>query len=297
METQIQAFETTCEDGVVLKGKLIIPDEPKAVVQLNAGTATKKEFYLPFLTYLAEHGYLGCLWDYRGTGESAPESLKDCSYSFSEYGTKDMPAIRDYLKTQFPTLSLMLVGHSAGGQQVGLMDSCEDYLGMIGVAVSTGYAPGFFLGYRLQTEFFFRLYTPISVLLTGYLAAKRFGIMEDLPKHVIYEWRDWCHEKEYLFHPKFRGKTIPYGHYDEMPFPMHVYRFTDDKLSTEANVTSLWSHIHSQKEIIHHVIAPEEIGEKAIGHFGFFRKRMKDKIWPGVLEQLDEFLSQRMLTA
>lgn len=89
-------FETVCEDGVKLKGTLLIPENPKAVVQFNCGTATKKEFYLSFLTYLAENGYLCCLWNYRGSEKG--DDLKNSSYTFSDYGTKDMPAIKKYLK-------------------------------------------------------------------------------------------------------------------------------------------------------------------------------------------------------
>ena len=50
-------FETISEDGITLKGILLIPDNPKAVIQFNCGTATKKEFYLSFLTYLAAVSY------------------------------------------------------------------------------------------------------------------------------------------------------------------------------------------------------------------------------------------------
>ena len=102
METAIQqiSFSTTCEDGVVLGGILLVPPHPKAVVQFNGGTAAAKEFYLPFLTFLAEHGYLCCLWDYRGMGVSAPPTLKNCAYQYREYGLQDMPAIRKYLEAQ-----------------------------------------------------------------------------------------------------------------------------------------------------------------------------------------------------
>jgi len=45
-----EKFETYCADGVKLSGLLLIPEKPKAVIQFNCGTATKKEFYLKFLT-------------------------------------------------------------------------------------------------------------------------------------------------------------------------------------------------------------------------------------------------------
>ncbi|MEO1450652.1 MAG: alpha/beta fold hydrolase, partial [Bacteroidota bacterium] len=214
-----EAVQIPCADGVVLQGKLLIPDQPRAVVQFNAGTAAKKEFYQSFLTYLAENGFLCCLWDYRGSGETGPQQLKGCDYTFRDYGTKDMPAVKAFLRKRFPDLPLLLVGHSAGGQQAGMMPDMEGIRGMIGIAVSTGYAPGMPFGYRLQALFFFHLFSPVSIALADYVAAKRFGIMEDLPRNVVREWRDWCSKPDYLFDPAFYGKTVPKGHYEAMPFP------------------------------------------------------------------------------
>ena len=170
-------FETTCEDGVTLKGLLIKPSSAKAVVQFNAGTAAKKEFYLPFLTYLAENGYLCCLWDYRGSGESAPNTLKGCNYNYRDYGQKDMPTIKRFLQNEYPNLPLLLFSHSTGGQQVGFMHNLEGYEGMVGFAISTGYAPNMPFAYRIRTNYFFYLFTPLSNLIFGYLKAKQFGYM------------------------------------------------------------------------------------------------------------------------
>lgn len=291
MEIITEPFETTCQDGVVLRGKLIIPDQPKAVIQFNCGTGTQKEFYQHMLTYLAEHGYVCCLWDYRGNGESAPESLRACPYSFHEYGTLDMPAVKAYLKKRFPTLPFLIVGHSAGGQQIGLMDQVEDVDGLVAIAVSTGYGPGMPLSYRLQSLFFFYLFSPISVLLTGYVKAKPFNIMENLPRNVMREWRAWCSKKDYLFDSAFRGQTIPTGHFDHYPFPVSVYYAPDDNIGTEANCHSYWKHVQSERGIKIHKIIPAEYGLSAIGHFGFFRRKAKDTLWPLFLKDLDHMLS------
>jgi len=88
--------------GVVLQGLLLIPDHPKAVVQFNGGTATKKEFYLPFLKYLAAQGFICCLWDYRGSGESAPVTLKGCNYTYSDYGQKGYACYKKLFKKAVP---------------------------------------------------------------------------------------------------------------------------------------------------------------------------------------------------
>ena len=59
-----EKFEVTCLDGVILKGILLLPENPKAVIQFNCGTATKKEFYLPFLEFLSQHNYICCLYQH-----------------------------------------------------------------------------------------------------------------------------------------------------------------------------------------------------------------------------------------
>ena len=293
MAIQQEAFSVQCEDGVILKGKLLCPAEPKAVVQFNAGTAAKKEFYQAFLEYLVEHDYLCCLWDYRGNGESAPASLADCTYTCHEYGMQDIAAVKSFLKNRFPTLPFFIVGHSAGGQQIGLLPDISGIDGMIAFAVSSGYLGNMPLGYRLQAAYFFYLFSPISIALTGYVAAKRFGIMEDLPRNVLREWRAWCTKPSYFFHPKFRGNTIPHGHFDDYNFPVHVYSTLDDTISSPKNVEAFWSNVHSHKGIEFTQLSPKTMQEKKIDHFGFFKKRMKNKLWPTVVEKLDSFLIQK----
>jgi predicted alpha/beta hydrolase len=287
-----QSFFTTCDDGVVLKGLLFIPKQPKGIIQFNGGTATKKEFYFPFITFLAENNYLVCSWDYRGSGESAPKYLSKCEYTYSDYGSKDMPAIKSFLTSKYPELPILVFGHSAGGQQVGLMHNCEGYKGMVSFAVSTGYAPQFKLSYRLMSFYFFYIFSPVSIFLKGYVQAKPFGYMENLPKNVVLQWRDWCNKKEYFFHNKFYRKTIPEGFYNDMPFPIHLFWTNDDKISNEKNTRDFWQHVKSGYGISFHELIPAAYQEKEINHFGFFKKSMSNKLWPLALQKLNEFLER-----
>lgn len=287
---QKEPFSTACPDGVALKGILLIPEKPKAVIQFNSGTAAKKEFYLPFLEYLTEHDYLCCLWDYRGSGESAPEHLAKCDYFMHDYGTKDMPAIKNYLRTRFPDLPFLFVGHSAGGQQVGFIPKLDDVSGMVGFAVSSGYTRDMPFKNFVLSNVFFWLITPVSLLFKGYLMSKPLGIMENLPKNVIKEWRAWCSKPSYFFDKKFYGKTVLEGQFKSLPFPIHHFWATDDAIASEKNVNNLWQHFHSKKGITQEELHPKAINEKKIDHFGFFRRRMKDKIWVKALTILDEMI-------
>ncbi len=290
MNTKKENFTVICKDGVPLQGVLLIPESPKGVIQFNGGTAAKKEFYLPFLEYLAEDGYICCLWDYRGSGSSAPAELSKCDFTFSDYGIKDMPAIKKYLTERFSKQPFFIFGHSAGGQQIGFMEDLDGVQGVVNFAVSTGYLFHMPLSYRAVSMFFFYMFSPVSILVAGSVKAKKFGIMEDLPKNVVKEWKKWCEKKEYFFDKNFYGKTVPVGSFQNYKFPIHTFWATDDPISNERSVKTFWNKIKSTKPITFTKIEPSDLKVKTIGHFGFFKKNMKAKLWKETVLKFDEFL-------
>ncbi len=286
-----EGFSVVTEDGVTLKGELLYPQgNPRGVVQINAATGATRRYYVPFAQYLTEHGFIVCLWDYRGMGESASKALSELDYSFSEIGLKDMPAILDFLKSKFSTIPILGIGHSVGGQQLGLIKNNQILKGFVAVATSAGFPAFMPLGYRLKTLYFFYVFSPISIKLKGYVAAKKFGIMEDLPKNVLLEWRDWCSKPDYLFAKEFYGKTIPKGNYKNLSFPIQVLAATDDPIANPTSVKRFWSHIASDRGVSIRTYTPAELGVAKIDHFGFFRKSFKQSIWKDIISSLENFL-------
>ena len=275
-------------DGYPLAARLLVPDgTPKAVVQLNGGTAILKEFYGSFARFLVENGYAVCLWDYRGTGESAPSSLRDFPARMLDWGTLDMPAVLDFLDETFPNLPKLAFGHSAGGQQVGFMPNLDKLSGLVCFATSSGYWGFMPTDYRLKTHLFFHGVVPVGNALLGYTAARRLGIMEDVPKGVAREWRAWCSRPDYFFDPKFFGKTVPTGRFDALPFPVKVFWATDDPISNARSVPAFWRHVRSLHSLDVEALSPAEFGLKSIGHFGLFRKTARETLWPKALAALE----------
>jgi predicted alpha/beta hydrolase len=201
-----------------------------------------------------------------------------------------MPAIKTYLNQRFFDLPILFMNHSAGGQQMGLMSTFENVSGSINLGVSTGYLPGMPLHYRLQGYFFFNLFSPISIMICGYIAAKRFGIMEDLPKNVINEWKDWCTKENYLFDPEFLGKTIPKDTYQKIDFPIKVYYASDEEISTEQNIHNFWKNVKTTKKISKEKLRPEDYGLKKIGHFGYFKPNLKNTLWAKILSDINRLI-------
>ncbi len=284
----MQKLKIKCEDGVALAALLFEPKQPKAVVQLNIGTGAKKEFYIPFAKFLVEHNFVVCTFDYRGTCESAPASMKDCTYNYIEYGTQDMPAVMEFLDEKYPTLPKLIVGHSVGGMNFGLMPNHYKIKGLVAVGSGSGYWRNMFFGYRFQALFFFKIFTPISIALTGYVAAKRFGIMEDLPRNIVRDWADWCSVPDYFWNKRFFGKSVPVGHYHELNFPIAHFWASDDPIANEKNVPLLLQNFKTTKTLTSEKFIPAELGAKEIGHFGFFKKQFRDTIWVKILHKLEE---------
>jgi len=85
-----------------------------------------------------------------------------------------------------------VVGHSFGGQAVGLVPNNTEISRALLVASQSGYwryYPGF-EKYRVWTMF--RVLVPPLARIVGYVPGSKIGLGEDMPNGVFFEWRDWC---------------------------------------------------------------------------------------------------------
>lgn len=108
---------SSIHDGLPLSVLSLEPDQPpRAVVQLVHGMAEHKERYLPFMKFLAEHGFASVIHDHRGHGASvrSPEDLGHPCQNGAEGFVEDTHQITSYIKKHFPGLPLILFGHSMG---------------------------------------------------------------------------------------------------------------------------------------------------------------------------------------
>ncbi|MBX3039947.1 MAG: alpha/beta fold hydrolase [Bdellovibrionaceae bacterium] len=291
-ENRSQTFEIQARDGHPLRGLLLFPEQaPRAVVQINSATGAKRSYYRPFAEFLRDHGFAVCLWDYRGSGESINKPLKDYRDTFADYGLKDMPAILDFLDQTFPGVPKIAVGHSVGGQLIGLMDNWNKLSGLVTLGTSGGQLRYMPWGYWFLAVYFFYLFTPLSHVFLGYCAGKKLGHMENLPTTVVREWRDWCAEAEYLFSPKFLGRTIPVGHFKDYHFPVSAYWASDDPIANRRSVAQFWSEIKSTSSIRIQELKPKDFGLREIAHFGYFRKKFETTLWQELLKDIESFIA------
>ena len=105
-------------DGVhMLRGVIFVPENPKAILQIAHGMTEHIGRYEPFMTYLAENGFIVCGHDHLGHGRTA-EPDGDYGYFAKKDGYRivcdDLYAFGSAVKADYPNLPFFLMGHSMG---------------------------------------------------------------------------------------------------------------------------------------------------------------------------------------
>jgi len=103
-------------DGLELDTLIYIPTKVKGIVQIAHGMCENKERYEYFLNALAKAGYVACINDHRGHGNSI-KSKEDLGYFYDKSGeaiVDDTHQITLYLKDRFKNVPMILFGHSMG---------------------------------------------------------------------------------------------------------------------------------------------------------------------------------------
>lgn len=286
-----QTVRVEAADGVALAGTLVAPPSPTAALLVGGGTGIPRRFYGRFAQVAARHGFAVLTVDYRGIGGSAPPSLRGFTARYRDTGQRDLPGAIDWLSERYPDLPLAFVGHSVGGQQIGLAPNVGRIGAAVFVAVSTGYWRGMPTLYGLMTRALFATYRPLTSRLFGYVPAKRIGWGEDLPVDVAREWAAWCAEPDYLGAFASGRRPTPDGspfgpvHFGDAAFPVRAYAFTDDPIGTRANVPPMLA-FYTAADIETVWVDPADLGRGAVGHLGFFRQRVGGALWDGALDWL-----------
>lgn len=273
----VLAQDTTfaARDGFQLAATVFSPaGQPRSAVLINSATAVPRKIYRGFATYLAEQGFTALTYDYRGTGGSRPASLRGFEARMRDWAALDVAAAIDHMRTVWPSLPLAVVGHSFGGQAVGLVPNNREISRALLVAAQAGYWRLFHSpeSYRVYLMLRF-IGSPVARTL-GYMPGK-LGIGEDLPRDVFLEWTGWVMKRRYFFDDATLSALENFSNYRGA---LRAVCLTDDPWATPAAVDLLCSGFTGTKaERID--INPRDAGAGKIGHFGFFRAEHRDALW------------------
>lgn len=276
-----EKIQFQCLDGYTLTGYFYPAtghSQQKNPILLSPATGITKNFYHSFAQWLSQEGFDVLSFDFRGIGESLHGALKYNQASIDDWGTLDIPAAIDTLLIKTQKERVILVGHSAGGQLLGLCPNHYKVKKVIAVAGSSGYIKGLKGRTKLLAPVMFNIVFPISNFFKGYGATQILGMGENLPKKVARQWREFCSQPGYVLNAI--GKTIQQDYHEKISCPIVSIWATDDEIATEANVRDFLRIYPNAKT--HMVdLHPQKYGVKQIGHMSMFKKSHQ-QIWPTI---------------
>ena len=179
--------------------------------------------------------------------------------------------------------NLFLLGHSIGGQLIGLAPSAHKARKIILVGAQSGYWKFWNGPERAKLWILWHIIFPTLTNLFGYLPSRSFSKMENLPKGVATQWRQWCVAPNYLFDNVDPSKC----HFKSVTSTVISFSVDDDDLAPKAAVDWLAAAFKNAKVQRRHLF-PTELGVKRLGHFGFFSKTMQNQIWQPLANELQQ---------
>ena len=282
---QINDISFAVRDGYQLAATEFVPDDPpRAAIVINSATAVPRRIYRGFATYLADRGFAVLTYDYRGVAGSRPKSLVGFPARMRDWASLDVTAALEHARARWPDLPLAAVGHSFGGQAIGLLPNNDVIARTLMIAAQAGY---------------WRLFRPpenyrvLAMMNAGRLVTQTFGytpgwtgIGEDLPKGVFLEWTKWVLSPRYFLD----DATLPeLANFPRYHGTLRAIGIDDDPWATPPAIDLLLSAFTGTRpERIQ--VDPRKLGTGPIGHFGFFRPHHRDTLWRDAADWLGEGL-------
>jgi predicted alpha/beta hydrolase len=279
-------------DGFQLHGYLWKSDaQPHTALLINPATGVAARYYSRYAAYLACAGFWVMTYDYRGIGESSPESLKGFRATKHDWGALDCEAAILFLHKANPKLPMMAVCHSIGGFALGLAPSATKIKRALFVGCQYAYWNDYRLLLRVPMWMNWHIIMPILTRIFGYFPGKALGWLEDLPAGVAMEWAT-------RFHPSFHKRYDGLSHATDpeagealearmAAIKAEILAIADvnDPFATPSATARLLRYFKgSNSEFVR--IHRRKSQLPKLGHFGFFHDRFRNTLWPESLAWL-----------
>ena len=267
-------------DGGPTKGHLVVA----------AATAVPRPYYRRFAEYAAARGYPTLTFDYRGIGGSRPASLRGFAATMLDWAELDLAAAVALAAqaARADGVPLHLVGHSFGGQAIGLLPDPSALTSAYVVGTGTGWHGHMPLTEQVRIWAMWNLAGPVLTRWKGYLPWSLLG-GEDLPLGVYRQWRHWCAEPGWAFRdPAFAHLT---SRFEQVRTPIVAVSATDDRWAPPASRDALMAGYRNAPWRAVDV-DPRTSGLGPIGHMGYFRPPARP-LWDAALDAFDEAAARR----
>jgi predicted alpha/beta hydrolase len=268
-------LELAALDGAPLAATLFVGGGGlrRRTVVIASATGVRRRYYAPFAGWLAERGYDVVTFDYRGIGSSPGRRRA----TMHDWGELDLAGVVSWARARSQRLGV--VGHSVGGQLIGLLPRPSDLDAVVSIAGQSGDYRLWPMPLRLAMAALWYGVVPGVTHAVGYLPGA-LGVGEDLPAGVALEWARWCRTSDYLW-----GAEPDRVRYAEVRAPVLALSFAGDTYAPEAAVDAL------ARLFVNADVDRRHLAQPRIGHFGFFRAHRR-ALWTDAGAFLDAALTE-----
>jgi len=268
-------------DSGVLSATVFGKNSTDSILIIASATGVKQAFYQKFSEYVASNDITVITFDYHGIGGSLKKPIKKIKTNAADWGSNDLESIIKYVILNYPKSKRIVLGHSIGGQLVGLAKSAKKLDKVVLVAAQSGYWKYWKGVEKLKMWFNWYILFPILLNTFGFLNSKRISGMENLPKNVANQWRKWGMDSEYIF----SDKSIIESYYDKLKMDMTAFSIDDDDFAPKEAVSWMTEkYCNANMKSIH--LKPTDFQVNKIGHFGIFKNKFKNSIWIELLNEI-----------
>ncbi|MBK1896233.1 alpha/beta hydrolase family protein [Chryseobacterium paridis] len=278
----MKTVEITTDKGYSISANIYEVPESKNTLIISSATGVKQSYYKKFAEFIAQTGISVITFDYLGIGKSLKQPLKNLKNNTVDWSKTDLSSVIAYVEKYNPGTKITLLGHSIGGQLIGLSPSSTAAHKIILVAAQSGYWKFWngFQKYKLWS--YWKAFFPLLIKMFGYLPSKRISGMENLPKNVANQWGSWCLSPNYLFDHIEEQNLF----FKNITAPLTSISIENDHFAPRKAVEWLAGKYENASVKRIHLMA-KDFNTNDIGHFGIFRDKFKDNIWPLLLKEID----------
>lgn len=250
-------------------------EETKASVVIAQALGVPQSYYTNFAQWLCASGYHVVTFDYSGVGKSAQQSMRKCKLDILDWASESCTRVVEHVKQTFNDLPLYWLGHSLGGQILGMLPCTR----LIDKAVTIASGSGYWLQNSPPTKrkawLLWFILAPLLTPMFGYFPGSKLRVVGDLPRNVIRQWRKWCLNPEYAV--GIEGDALR-QRYAAVTAPITSISFTDDEMMSLNSIRALHRfYLNSPQKLIR--LSPTDVHETRVGHFGFFRDKFRETLW------------------
>lgn len=264
-----------------LSATLFESTQKNSILIIASATGVKQAYYQKFAQFVADSGVSVITFDYNGIGRSLKKPIKKLKNNAADWGSNDLENVIRHAIEHYPDSKKVVLGHSIGGQLIGLAESSQKLDKIVLVAAQSGYWR-FWKGMgRLRMWFNWHVLFPVILGAFGYLNSKKISGMENLPKHVANQWRTWGKHPDYIM----SDSSISKSYYSKVKTDITAFSIADDTFAPLEAVE--WMTQQYQNATTKSIrLRPEDFQVPHIGHFGVFKVKFRESIWPLLLNEI-----------